>query len=206
MSRGEDARAFCEFDEDHPIRTRAVDQLRAAGPQGSGRPGHAGNGMADQPGGYAASQWHRLAERCMRGRQTVILEGSFLQNSVMPAFIDGAPAEEVAGVFTTILRQAAPAEPFLVYLRPADIASAVARVHHSRGQPWAAQNVAFVESSPWARRLNLRGPGAVVELYRTWEAIVSPLYDGYPFPKLMVTDPQHNWPAALTRIGTAIRP
>jgi hypothetical protein len=40
----------------------------------------------------------------------------------------------------------------------------------------------------------------------TWEAIVSPLYDGYPFPKLMVTDPQHNWPAALTRIGTAIRP
>jgi hypothetical protein len=204
--RGEDTRAFCEFDEDHPIRTRAVDQLRAAGPRASGCPGHAGNGMADEPGVYAASQWRRLAERCMRGRQTVILEGSFLQNSVMPAFIDGAPADAVTEVFTTILRQAAPAAPFLVYLRPADIASAIARIHHSRGQPWAARNVAYVENSPWARRRNLRGPGAVVELYQAWEAIVSPLYDWYPFSKLMVTDPQHDWPAALTRIGTAIRP
>jgi hypothetical protein len=206
LRRGEDARAFCEFDEDHPIRTRAVDQLRAADPRGSARPGHAGNGMADEPGVYAASQWRQLAERCMRGQQTVILEGSFLQNSVMPAFINGAPADEVTRLFATIVRQAAPAEPFLVYLRPADIASAIALIHHSRGQPWAARNVAFVENSPWARRRNLRGPAAVVELYQTWEAIVNPLYDWYPFPKLKVTDPQHCWPAALTRIGTAIRP
>lgn len=206
LRRGEDARAFREFDKDHPIRTRAVDRLRAAGPLGSGRPGHAGDGLAGEPGAYSASQWRRLAERCVRGRQTVILDGSFLQNSVMPAFIDGASADEVTEVFTTIVRQAAPAEPFLVYLRPADIASAIARVHHTRGQPWSARNVTFVENSPWARRRNLRGPGAVVELYQAWEAIVNPLYDRYPFPKLMVTDPQRCWPAALTRIGTALRP
>ena len=104
--------------------------------------------MADEPGVYAVSQWRRLAERCMRGRQTVILEGSFLQNSVMPAFIDGAPADAVTEVFTTILWQAAPAAPFLVYLRPADIASAIARIHHFRGQPWTARNIAYVKTAP----------------------------------------------------------
>jgi hypothetical protein len=206
--RGEDARAFTEFAADHPIRTRAVDQLRAAGGPAPARP--AGNGAPpgnqDEPGGYAVSQWRRLAERCLRGRQTVILEGAFLQNSVMPAFIDGAAADTVTEAFTTIVRQAAPAEPFLVYLRPSDIAAAIARTHFTRGQPWSGRNISFAEDSPWAPRRGLRGRGAVVELYREWEAIVRPLYDSYPFPKLLVTDPQHDWPAALTRIGAAIRP
>jgi hypothetical protein len=32
------------------------------------------------------------------------------------------------------------------------------------------------------------------------------LYDRYPFGKLMVPDPQHDWPAALRNIGAAVRP
>lgn len=60
--------------------------------------------------------------------------------------------------------------------------------------------------SPWARHRVLRGPGAVAALYQAWEAFVDVLYDRYPFPKLMVTDPQHDWPTALARIGAALRP
>jgi thymidylate kinase len=191
--RGETARAFHEFAEDHPIRTEAVDRLRGADPPAASHV-------------YAADQWRRLAERCLHDRQTVILEGAFLQNSVMPAFINGAPAGTVNEIFTTIERQAAPAQPLLVYLRPTDIASAIAHTHRTRGQPWSPRNLAFVENSPWARRRNLHGQDAVVKLYEAWEAIVDRLYGRYRFPKLMVTDPQRDWPAALTRICTAVRP
>jgi hypothetical protein len=190
--RGEQARAFREFDEDQPIRTRAVDQLRGEPPP--------------EPGAYDVSQWRRLAGRCQRGQQTFVLESVFLQNSVMPAFIDDAPADAVAQIFDAILREAAPAEPFLVYLRPADIAAAVARVHRSRGPEAKERNVTFVENSPWARRRGLRGPGAVAALYQAWEALVDELCARYPFPRLMVTDPQQDWPTALARIGAAIRP
>jgi hypothetical protein len=190
--RGEDARAFREFDEDQPIRTRAVDQLR-------GRP-------AQEPDAYAASQWRRLAERCLDGQRTFILESVFLQNSVMPAFIEDAPADAVAQIFDTIVGEAAPAEPFLVYLRPADIAAAVARVHRIRGPEAKERNVTFVENSPWARRRGLRGFGAVTGLYQAWEAFVDERFGRYPFPWLTVTDPQQDWPAALARIGATIRP
>lgn len=190
--RGEQARAFREFDEDQPIRTRAVDQLRGEPPQ--------------EPGAYDVSQWRRLAGRCQQGRQTFVLESVFLQNSVMPAFIDDAPAGAVAQIFDAILREVAPAEPFLVYLRPADIAAAVARVHRSRGPEAKERNVTFVENSPWARRRGLRGPGAVAALYQAWEAFVDELGARYPFPRLVVTDPQQDWPAALARIGAALRP
>ena len=112
----------------------------------------------------------------------------------------------MTALFDTILRQAEPAGPFLIYLRPTDIAGAVARVHRVRGPAAKERNVTFVENSPWARHRNLRGPEAVAALYRAWEAFVDLLYDRYPFPRLMVTDPQHDWPTALTRIGAAVRP
>jgi hypothetical protein len=91
-----------------------------------------------------------------------------------------------------IQRQAAPAEPFLVYLRPADIAAAIARVHQARGEPWSSRNLAFVQDSPWARRRGLRGRGAVVGLYQAWEPVAAGLFDRYPFGKLMLPDPQHD--------------
>jgi len=111
--RGENARVFCECAADHPIRTRAEDRLRAAaGPQAPGPPGRAGDATAAVSlRAYPAGQWRRLAEGCLRDGQTIILEGSFLQNSVMPAFIDGAPVRTVTEICTTIQRQAAPAEP-----------------------------------------------------------------------------------------------
>jgi hypothetical protein len=204
--RGENARVFCEGAADHPIRTRAEDRLRAAdGPQAPGL-GSAGDGRAaGSPGAYAAGQWRRLAERCLRDRQTIILESSYLQNSVMPAFIDGVPARTVNEIFTTIQCQAAPAEPLLVYLRPADIGAAIARIHRTRGEPWSSRNVAFVENSPWARRRNLQGQDAVVKLYQAWEPVVTQLYSRYRFPKIMVTDPQRDWQATLTRICATAR-
>jgi thymidylate kinase len=191
--RGEDVRAFDEGDADHPIRTRRVDELLAAPAPGD-------------PGAYSAGQWRRLAERCLRDEQTVILESVFLQNSVMPAFIDGAPVAAVTDICAEIQRQAAPAEPFLVYLRPVDIAAAIARVHEARGEPWSSRNVAYVQDCPWARRRNLRGRDAVVRLYQAWDPVVSELFDRYPFPKLMVPDPHHDWPASLRAICAAVRP
>jgi len=191
--RGEDVRAFDEGAADHPIRTRRVDELLAAPAPGD-------------PDAYSAGQWRRLAERCLRDGQTVILESIFLQNSVMPAFIDGASAATVDQICTEIQRQAAPAEPFLVYLRPTDIAAAIARVHQARGEPWSSRNLTFVENSPWARRRNLRGRDAVVGLYQAWEPVAARLYDRYPFGKLMVPDPQQDWPAAVRRICAAVRP
>src|SRR6185295_19868134 len=81
---GDAVRAFNEFADDHPIRTRHVDFLLAAGPA----PASA----------YDAGQWNALADRCARGADTVIIESTFLQNSVMPHFVDDAPVGVVKEV------------------------------------------------------------------------------------------------------------
>ncbi len=151
------------------------------------------------------AQWRRLAECCLRGPRTVILEASFLQNSVMPAFIEGASASTVTEIFDRIQDQVAPAEPLLVYLRPADIRGTIEGLHGSRGEPWSARNLAFVSGSAWARQRGLSGLEAVVGLYEAWEPVVTELYGRYRFGKIMVTDPQRDGPGALARIGAAAR-
>ena len=203
--RGEDARAFHEFATDHPIRTRAVNQLRVAFARQAGSAGHDLDGGVPGAGAYPAGQWQRLAERCAGGQQTVLLESTFLQNSVMPVFFGGAPVREVTAVFTGIVREVAAAEPVLIYLRPTDIAAAIVQTHHARGEAWAAQNVAFVTGTPWARRRNLRGQQAVIRLYQAWEQVVDELYGRYPFAKLMVTDPQQDRAAALQQVCASLR-
>jgi hypothetical protein len=77
--RGENARVFCECAPEHPIRTEAEDRLpAAAGPQAG--PGSAGDARAaGDLDAYAPDQWRRLAERCLRHRQTIILESSYLR-------------------------------------------------------------------------------------------------------------------------------
>jgi predicted kinase len=205
--RGEDARAFHEFAADHPIRTEAIDLLRAAYPEPVWSPDDVGDdGRARDPGVYAPEQWGRLAERCLSRPQTVILESSFLQNSVLPAFVDGAPADRLTYIVTTIEQQMAPAQPLLVYLRPTDTAAAIERVHRLRGEPWSSWNAASVAAFPWARTRGLRGRQAVIELYHAWESVVQELYDRYPFPKLMIDDPHDDWDAALERIHGTARP
>ena len=93
--QGENARVFLEGAADHPVRTRAEDRLRAA--DGLQPPGAPGSPAGGGPGDYPDDQWLRLAERCLRGPQAIILEGSFLQNSVMPAFIEDAPGPVTLG-------------------------------------------------------------------------------------------------------------
>ncbi len=117
--RGQNVRVFREGADDHPIRTMAEDRLRAAAGLQAPAPNGAGNGAhAGSHGGYPAGQWRQLATRCVRDRQTIIVEGSFLQNCVMPAFLDDAPARTVTEIFTAIVRQAAPAAPLLCTCGP----------------------------------------------------------------------------------------
>jgi len=185
---GAKVRVFDEFADDHPIRTKAVDFLRSRtiGPDSA----------------YDLTQWNAVANFCVRGKHTVILESALLQNSVMPHLVDDAPIAVVKEVFADIVERIAPAAPLLVYLRPADIAAAIRRVHAERGEPWSSRNYAFVSACPWARRQGLVGEEAVVELYRTWECVVDEL-----LPKVesvLVEDPQWNWDRTLQRLERAV--
>jgi predicted kinase len=185
---GGDVYVNLEFADHHPIRTPGVDLART----GTKAPERL----------YDLGQWQALAERCVRGSQTVILESTFLQNSMMPLFIDDAPLAAVKELFAEITRRIVPAAPLLVYLRPSDVAAAIRRVHAERGEPWSSRNYAFVSACSWARRRGFIGERAVVELYRAWEQLVDEVLP--TVESIVVTDPKRDWTGTLQRVYDAV--
>lgn len=207
VNRGLDAHAYHEFADGHPIRTKAVDLLRATSPEATASQVDIGTaGLAGDPAIYAVDQWGELAARCRRGQRTIILESTFLQNSVLPSFTNGAPIEKVRAIFARIEAQIAPANPLLVYLRPSDIGRAVQRIHRERGAPWAPWNIASVSGFPWARARGLSGQEAVIALYQAWERVVDELLAAFSFSKLLLIDPQDDWDGALQRLYSQVCP
>ena len=187
-SRGEDVRAFLELRT--IIRSgRDTSTVCAAAPASDAKE-------------YDPGQWDALADRCARGAETVIVESTFLQNSVMPHFLDDAPVAVVKEVFADLAARIAPTAPLLVYLRPSDVADAIRRVHAERGEPWSSRNYAFVSACPGRGGAAcvgerggdraLPGVGAVVdELVSIVES-------------LLIVDPQQDWAGALERILDAV--
>ena len=206
--RGEQARVFCECAAGHPIRTRAEDRLRAAAcrsPPGR-RAARRAAGPRAAPACTRPVSGAGAAERCLCGREynhlgkqlPAKLRHAGLHRRCARAHGQSDLHHDPAAGRT---RRTASGISAAGRYRRGD------RAHPSHpGEPWSSRNVAFVENSPWARRRNLRGQDAVVKLYQAWEPVVTQLYSRYPFPKIMVTDPQHDWQATLTRICATARP
>src|SRR5262245_44881868 len=89
IAAGTDASAFTEFADDHPVRTRTAARLCGI--------------EEGAPGAYSPEQWNALAARCARGDRTTIVESTFLQNTVMPHFVDGDPIAVVENLFADLV-------------------------------------------------------------------------------------------------------
>jgi hypothetical protein len=164
------------------------------------------DGLATDPGVYAVEQWGALARRCNAGRETVILESRYIQNSVQPRYLAGAPAEKVHEGFAKICSQVAVASPLLVYLRPTNVRAALLRTLAERDPEWVRWIQHAFGNNGWAARRGLSGEEAVIRFYEEWEALAGELFDRHPGPRLLVRDPQDDWNAALARIYAAVRP
>jgi hypothetical protein len=204
--RGESARAYHEGDDDNPIRTKGTDLMRANHPQAKPLPDVGPDGLAIDPRTYGPQQWRDLAGRCQAGESTVVLESRYIQNSVQPRFMAGAPVEKVYEGFERIEALVSPAEPLLIYLRTSDIGRVIRTALAQRGDPWASWFKNSFSSLAWSRERGLSGEEAILAFYEVWEPIAARLCEMHTGPRFLIEDAHDDWPAALERIFTAVRP
>ena len=203
--RGVAVRRYHEMDDDNPIRTRGVDAMRANHPQTGRLPGTGPDGFARDPAVYAVEQWGRLARRANDGDETLILESRYLQNTVQPRFMGGAPREKVFSGFAPIAEQVAPARPLLVYLRPLDLAAHLDRTLAERPENWAEWFVESFGGYGWSKARGLTGRDAILGFYEEWERIAAELAAQHPGPCLWLEDPQLDWEATMATIADSLR-
>ena len=153
-AKGLEARAFLEFDPDHPIRTEQVDLL---------------SGREPEPKAYGLEPWARLTAQCVVNRGIVLLDATLIQNTLLPAFAAGVPEEQILHLATTRLAALAKAKPMVVYLHVDDMADHLERLHRSSTPSWSAGNLAWIDGTAWAQVRGQRGMPALIGFHEAWQ-------------------------------------
>lgn len=199
-NRGRRASHFHEFAQDHPIRTKAVDHLRNESPESRARVA----AVTMESDRYSLDQWSALVDGCRSDDSTVILESTFLQNSVLPLFLNNAPIRSLKRRFGDIVERVRDAPAILVLLEYSDVRLRLEGIHRERGEPWSSWNLRSVSDLPWSQRRKLTGFDALVTFYTEWSSIVADLLREYPLPCLRILDPHLDWWAANLRIEAQV--
>ncbi len=153
-AKGLEARAFLEFDPDHPIRTEQVDLL---------------SGREREPKAYGLEPWARLAAQCVVNRGIVLLDATLIQNTLLPAFAAGVPDEQILHLATARFAALAKAKPMVVYLHVDDMADHLERLHRSSTPLWSAGNLAWIDGTAWAQAGGQRGMAALIGFHEAWQ-------------------------------------
>jgi len=200
QAEGQPARWYHELGDDNPIRSKAVDFMRRNHPHVEPLSDVGPDGFARDPSVYALDQWGRLTERARQGAEVTVLESRYLQNSVQPRFMNGAPVEKVVDGFRKLAAEIAPAEPLLVYLAPRDVRAHLEATLAARDAAWASWFLDSCSSWSWSKAHGLRGEAALFGFYEAWERIAAELFALHPGPKLWLDDPQEDRAAAFQAI------
>lgn len=202
---GANVKQYHEYALDHPIRTKAMDTLRASSPEGVQTHTDLGDdGLAKNSRVYDIEQWRILAEQCENSDSSTVIESTYLQSSVLPCFMNNAPRSKVLEVFQRIESRVATGSSQFFYLRPNDIEQSLRRIHELRGEPWSSWNISTMAGCAWARQRKLAGLGAVIGFYQAWEEVVDELFTLHSGPKLMLEAPELNWDAALKQMQSSL--
>jgi hypothetical protein len=197
-------RRYHEMDDDNPIRTKGVDAMRFRHPTVRPLPDVGEDGFARDPSVYSLEQWDALARRAVGEPATLVLESRYLQNTLQPRYLAGAPAARVREGFLALTPRLRPARPLFVYLRPTDVRAHLERTMRARDPSWAAWLVASFEQSGFATSRHLTGDTALYIFYEAWEEITAELFDLHDGPKLCLSDPADDWPKSVERICAAV--
>jgi predicted kinase len=153
-AKGVEARAFLEFDSDHPIRTEQVDLLSGREPEAKA---------------YGPEPWARLAAQCVVNQGVVLLDATLIQNTLLPAFASGLADEHILQLASTRLAALAKVKPLIVYLHVDNMADHLERLHESSSPDWSARNLAWIDGTKWAKDRGQTGMAALVAFHEAWQ-------------------------------------
>ncbi len=156
-AKGKEARAYLEFDPDHPIRTEQVDRL---------------SGHEPEPKAYGLEPWARLAAHGIVHRGITLLDATLIQNTLLPAFAAGLPDTHIRQLASTRLTALAKVKPLIVYLHVDDMAAHLKSLYELSRPDWSAQNLAWIAGTEWARVRRQTGMTALIGFHEAWQSWV----------------------------------
>lgn len=178
-------RWYLEEAADHPVHPHSLSALRS---------------KADYPS-RCLHGWQRFVNEVQHDGTLHILEGSALQSTVR--FMMEQNRTDIDDYFERFEAILTPLHPVFIYLRPEDAASHSRATAAHRGSGWADKVAAYVEQTPYARRLGLHGKSGMHRFWADYARRCDALMDGLSTPVARITTtPGHDHRALTEAVNT----
>lgn len=191
---GQACQFFFEWSPDHPIPIG--DDL------------HLGQAVSSSIAGEAErlGYWRQLVQASQVSDRVTVLESRFWQTSVMLMYIAGLEVEGVIASNARVVEALLPLQPALIYFEIDGLHEFLERTIRIKEDEW--QRAGFpgswvghiddaLQGQPWFTRSGRTGLAGLVAFFEEWAAVAARLYDGLPFTKIKIRNPQQNWPLAM---------
>ena len=195
---------YSEMDDDNPIRTPEFDRIRSRHPHVEPLKGTGLNGLSLDPTIYEDRQWSKLAKKCIRGEDIIMLESRYMQNSLQMEYLEGKSERSIRERFKIINSLVADADPLLVYLRPSNVARTIKNTLEARGREYTMWLLDQFMQTEWSQRRGLSDIDGVIVFFENWDEIAKRLCKIHDGPKIEINDPQNNWEDTVKQIKFAI--
>jgi hypothetical protein len=147
-------------------------------------------------------RWAEFLSRSVGQDEVYIFECCFLQNPLTTLI--GRHNSDISAAQATIAQLARLIErfyPVLIYLKPGNVRETLSRVAQTRPQTWVDFLIFYFTRQGYGQAHGLQGFDGVVQFYEMRQAIELDISTRLAWPKLLIDNPDGNWPQHYEQIA-----
>lgn len=148
-------------------------------------------------------RWAQLAEACLRGHCSTILESALLQSTIGLLLAMNVHERDIVACLLACEQASAPAKPVLFWLGHGDVAKSLrATIDDRRGDDYENALVTLLAATPYGRTHHVAGFAGLVQFYEAWSCVARSVCEKFSMPVVPVT--ASGWPARERQITDAL--
>ncbi|WP_022665738.1 hypothetical protein [Desulfospira joergensenii] len=158
---------------------------------------------------HVLRDWKNFTKKAKHDDTVTVIESRFWQTDAMYLYLSGHSEYDVAKSNQRIISVISELHPVLIYLAPEDMAqlfTPVAEVKNKewresgREGSWEQWGNAVYERQTWFTHRSLKGSNATHTFFNEWVSMAERLYEGLPFRKIKIQNPQADWERTMGTI------
>jgi hypothetical protein len=119
-----------------------------------------------EPAHSSIAKWRAYVDSSLSSDRVSIVDGQLFHGNLTSLLLLEGGTDLIVAYCRDVVAAIKPLRPLLIYLRQADVDSAIRAISKVRGEKWVTYQVDWKLGSPYARRRGLVGFDGLITLYR----------------------------------------
>ena len=148
--------------------------------------------------------WRNFVKQVEEVKGLTIIESRLWQNTAMFMYMAEYPVSEIMKYHQLVWRELSPLSPLLVHLYQENVEDGLKRIFSDRGEQWINKALKTTGKYQWFQGRSNNDIAGWVDFFKEWGNVAVRLYQDWPYRKISVRDPHHDWESSFSIINQSL--